>query len=48
MRVAYQFASTDAFGLRTNDTSIDSNYVDGVSLTHGNNPRKHLDICSCC
>ena len=22
--------------------NIDSNYVDGISLTHGNNPRRHI------
>ncbi len=39
--IAYQFSSTDAF-LRTYDvSSIDSNYVDGVSLTHGS-PRQHI------
>ena len=41
----YQFASTDAFGLYDcpvlcNNT--DSPYVDGVSITHGANPRKHI------
>ncbi len=35
--IAYQFGSTDAF----NGGSIDSNYVDGVSLTHGQ-PREHI------
>ena len=45
--IAYQDASTDAFGavhnnpLRSNAT-IDGNYVDGISLTHGTNPRKHI------
>ena len=36
---AYQFGSTDAFDYNPDD--IDSNYVDGVSLTHGS-PRKHI------
>ena len=36
---AYQVGSTDAF---TNRYSIDSNYVDGISLTHGSQPRKHI------
>ena len=35
--VAYQFASTDAFY----DNDINSIYVDGVSLTHGE-PRQHI------
>ena len=34
----YQYASTDAF-LSGN---IDGPYVDGVSITHGQNPRKHV------
>ena len=45
--IAYQYASTDAFGVF--DVSalirayvIDGNYVDGISLTHGSNPRKHV------
>ncbi len=42
---AYQFGSTDAFfgsfQDRTIVPSIEDNYVDGVSLTHGN-PKKHL------
>ena len=45
--IAYQYASTDAFGIY--DVSalirtyvIDGNYVDGISLTHGSNPRKHV------
>ena len=39
--IAYQDASPDAFRL-TNTHSIDNNYVDGISLTHGINPRKHI------
>ena len=43
--IAYQYASTDAFG--TFDVSvrahlIDGNYVDGISLTHGSHPRNHI------
>ena len=41
--LAYQFGTTDAFGtygLMQNQTiTINSTYVDGVSLTHGSNPR---------
>ena len=39
--IAYQFGSPDAF--QTNKRgNIDSNYVDGVSITHGKSPRKHI------
>lgn len=36
----YQFASPDGF-INQGHTSLDSNYVDGLSLTHGN-PRNHI------
>ena len=36
----YQFGSTDAF--HSNYRTIDSPYVHGVSITYGNNARKHL------
>ena len=41
---AYQFGKPEAFysynvGI---DTSIDSVYVDGVSITHGQSPRQHI------
>ena len=41
---AYQYGSPDAFGPYNNDRSItiDNPYVDGVSLTHGRSPRKHI------
>ena len=41
--MAYQFASPDGFGggSRGNAITIDENYVDGISLTHGN-PRHHI------
>ena len=41
---AYQVGSTNAFRRyyqNTDTTTIDSNYVDGISLTHGN-PRQHI------
>ena len=38
--IAYQVGATDAFGEQTSP-NIDSAYVDGVSLTHGN-PRQHI------
>lgn len=42
--IGYQQGLTDAFnGNRVRGPqSIDSDYVDGVSLTHGSNPRKHI------
>ena len=41
----YQFASPDAFNcndFRSCPTNIDVPYVDGVSITHGASPRKHI------
>ena len=42
--IAYQYRSSDAFGSngRGLNPTIDSNYVDGVSLTHGHTPRNHI------
>ena len=43
--IAYQDASPDAFGMYNQvirDNSIDGNYIDGISLTHGSNPREHI------
>ncbi len=42
--IAFQFGAPDAFGYfgRGMDETIDSNYVDGVSITYGESPRKHL------
>ena len=39
--IGYQEASTDAFH-RQGHKSVDGNYVDGVSLTHGHSPRHHI------
>ena len=42
---AYQFGTPDAFGLSkapSRGTAIDSFYVDGVSLTHGQSPLQHI------
>ena len=39
--IGYQFSSTNAFGYRNDPPNIDTYYVDGVSLTHGN-PRQHI------
>ena len=42
--IGYQQKSPEAFQPYYNNRShtIDDNYVDGISLTHGRNPRKHL------
>lgn len=42
--LAYQYHHTDAFRSfhREENPSIDSNYVDGVSLTYGSHPRQHI------
>ena len=42
--IAYQNRTPDAFGYhgRGENSTIDSNYVDGVSLTHGHTPRNHI------
>ncbi len=42
--LAYQYRSPDAFGNfgRGENLTINSNYVDGVSLTHGGHPRQHI------
>ena len=41
--IGYQFGSPDSFyRYYSQQVSIDSYYVDGVSLTHGTNPRKHI------
>ena len=43
--IGYQFGSSDAFSIDLsviNNFTIDGVYVDGVSITHGRNPRKHI------
>ena len=44
---AYQVRSIEAFErhaqhVRPSNATIDSNYVDGISLTYGTNPRQHI------
>ena len=39
--IGYQDSSPDAFA-GAEGTTIDSTYVDGVSLTHGQSPRQHI------
>ena len=40
----YQYGGPDAFNasIIKQYTSVDSNYVDGASITYGSNPRKHV------
>ena len=42
--IGYQQKTPDAFGpyYYNRRLTIDDNYVDGISLTHGRNPRKHI------
>ena len=42
--IGYQFSSPDAFipFYRNHGLTVDDSYVDGVSLTHGQRPRKHI------
>lgn len=41
--IGYQVNSPDAFlSLESDHNNISNPYVDGISLTHGNNPRKHI------
>ena len=42
--IGYQDGSPDAFSpyIDGGQTTIDSYYVDGISLTHGTSPRKHI------
>ena len=40
--IGYQKGSTDAFAIYYANHSIEGAYVDGVSLTHGYNPRHHI------
>ena len=42
--IAYQYCGTIAFyNYNTQPTlTIDDNYLDGVSITHGSNPREHV------
>ena len=42
--ISYQKGSPDAFGpyYYGRNITIDGGYLDGISLTHGRNPRKHI------
>ena len=42
--IGYQQKTPDAFGryYSNHSLTIDDQYVDGISLTHGRNPRKHI------
>ena len=39
--IGYQDETPDAFG-QAQTQSIDGAYVEGISLTHGSNPRQHI------
>ena len=44
----YQYRAPDAFGLNGIATNnIDSCYVDGISITYGSSPRKHIWTYAC-
>ena len=43
----YQYGSCDAFKALTVDVGIDSHYVDGISITYGQNPRTHIWTYAC-
>jgi hypothetical protein len=56
--VAFQTGSPDGFGVRNGEPALSGDYVDGVSLTHGNLsqhiwtlaaalPRNAQSLCSC-
>ena len=40
--IGYQDETPDTFGHIGRSKSIEGTYVDGISLTHGRNPRKHI------
>ncbi len=40
--IGYQYASTSGFYTPRTPNDIDSAYMEGVSVTHGNSPRKHI------
>ena len=41
--VAYKYGTTEAFAEeRINERGLDENYLDGVSITHGSTPIKHI------
>lgn len=44
---AYQYSSPDAFNSQYMLKPIDSFYVNGISITHGSNPRQHIWSYAC-
>ncbi len=44
--LGHQYGNTNAFGYRDPPASIDEQYVDGVSITHGT-PRQHIWSFAC-
>ena len=43
----YQYYTPDAFGQVATSNTIDGPYVDGLSITYGSNPRKHIWTYAC-
>ncbi len=44
---AYPYGSPDAFFRYDNSAHLDSHYLDGVSITHGSEPRSRSSNCPC-
>ena len=40
--IAYQYGTPEAFGDYQNPSTLDDAYVDGISVTYGQNPRHHI------
>ena len=40
--IGYQVSSPDAFAVNPLSSSVDDVYVNGISVTHGAHPRKHI------
>lgn len=40
--IGYQLSSPDAFAINPPGSSVDDMYINGVSVTHGANPRRHI------
>ena len=40
--IGYQYGTTDAFSARQSGITLEENYVDGLSVTYGRQPRQHI------
>ena len=40
--IGYQYGTTDAFQGRQPGVTLEENYVDGLSITYGSQPRQHI------